>query len=51
VASLVPLYLGGGVMFEPMAVAIMFGLVLSTVLTLGVVPLLYALLYRVSFKA
>jgi multidrug efflux pump subunit AcrB len=33
-----------------MAIAIMFGLVFSTVLTLGVVPLLYSLLFRVRFK-
>jgi multidrug efflux pump subunit AcrB len=46
--GMIPLYLGGGPMFEPMAVAIMFGLVVSTALTLGVVPVLYALLYRVQ---
>jgi multidrug efflux pump subunit AcrB len=50
IASLIPLYLGGGIMFEPMAVAIMFGLAFSTVLTLGFVPLLYALLFRVKFR-
>jgi multidrug efflux pump subunit AcrB len=48
--GMIPLYLGGGAMFEPMAVAIMFGLVFATALTLGVVPLLYALFYRVSYK-
>ncbi|MFK7989438.1 MAG: efflux RND transporter permease subunit [Sandaracinaceae bacterium] len=46
VASLIPLYLGGGEMFQPMAVAIMFGLVVATVLTLGVVPIFYRLFYR-----
>ena len=45
--GMIPLYLGGGPMFEPMAVAIMFGLLVSTVLTLGVVPVMYALLFRV----
>ncbi len=49
-AGMVPLYLGGGPMFEPLAVAIMFGLVFATALTLGVVPVLYALFFRVSFK-
>jgi multidrug efflux pump subunit AcrB len=34
-------------MFESMAVAILFGLVFATVLTLGVVPVLYALFFRV----
>jgi multidrug efflux pump subunit AcrB len=47
VASLLPLYLTGGAMWEPMAVAITFGLVFSTMLTLVVVPALYSLLYRV----
>ncbi|MEM1413548.1 MAG: efflux RND transporter permease subunit [Myxococcota bacterium] len=50
VASLIPLYLGGGAMWEPMAVAIMYGLVFSTLLTLGVVPLLYAMFYRVKMS-
>ena len=48
IGGLIPLYLGGGPMWEPMAIAIMFGLALSTVLTLGFVPLMYTLLYRVS---
>ncbi len=47
VLGLIPLYLGGGEMWEPMAIAIMAGLLFSTVLTLGVVPVLYSLLYRV----
>ena len=49
VASLIPLYVGGEEMFQPMAVAIMFGLVFSTMLTLGFVPLMYSLFYRVRF--
>ncbi|MEO1483102.1 MAG: efflux RND transporter permease subunit [Myxococcota bacterium] len=48
VASLIPLYISGGEMWQPMAVAIMFGLVFSTILTLVVVPLLYSLMYRVE---
>lgn len=50
VFGLMPLYLGGGEMWEPMAVAIMAGLLFSTLLTLGIVPVLYALLFRVSYK-
>lgn len=50
VLGLIPLYLGGGEMWEPMAVAIMAGLVFSTLLTLGIVPVLYALLYGISYK-
>ncbi|MFT5354447.1 MAG: multidrug efflux pump [Polyangiales bacterium] len=51
VASLIPLYISGGAMWQPMAVAIMFGLMFATMLTLMVVPLLYAMLYRVEAKA
>ncbi len=49
IGGLLPLWLGGGPMWEPMAVAIIFGLLFATVLTLGVVPVLYSLLFRVSF--
>jgi len=48
VLGMLPLYLGGGAMWEPMAVAIMAGLLFSTIMTLFVVPAIYALLYRVS---
>ena len=48
--GLIPLYLGGGPMFEPMAIAIIFGLIFATVLTLVFVPVMYRLLYRVSFR-
>ena len=37
-------------MWKPMAIAIIFGLLFATVLTLGFVPLLYSLFFRVSFK-
>jgi multidrug efflux pump subunit AcrB len=47
--GLIPLYLGGGIMYQPMAVAIMFGLLFGTILTLGVVPVLYALFFKVRF--
>jgi multidrug efflux pump len=50
VLGLLPLYLGGGEMWEPMAVGIMAGLLFSTLLTLGFIPVLYALLYKISFK-
>ena len=48
--GLLPLWLGGGVMFEPMAIAILFGLIFATALTLGVVPILYAIFFRVSYR-
>ena len=48
--GLIPLYLGGGPMYQPMAVAIMWGLVFATLLTLGVVPILYSRFFRVGFS-
>lgn len=48
VLGLLPLYFGGGEMWEPMAVSIMAGLLFSTLLTLLVVPVLYALLFNVD---
>ncbi len=50
IGGLIPLYTGGGPMWEPMAIAIMFGLLFATVLTLGVVPVLYTLFFRVNFR-
>jgi multidrug efflux pump len=50
VGGLLPLWLGGGAMWEAMAVAIIFGLVFATALTLGVVPILYSLFYRVRYN-
>jgi len=47
IGGLLPLWLGGGPMWEPMAVAIIFGLLFATLLTLGVVPVLYSLLFNV----
>jgi multidrug efflux pump subunit AcrB len=50
IGGLIPLYISGGPMWEPMAVAIIFGILFATVLTLCVVPVLYAILFRVDFK-
>jgi multidrug efflux pump subunit AcrB len=47
--GLLPLYLGGGPMWEPMAVSIMFGLLFATLITLGFVPVLYSLFFRLDF--
>ncbi len=47
--GLIPLWLGGGEMWEPMAISIIFGLMFATVLTLLFVPVLYRLLFRVRF--
>ncbi len=46
--GLIPLYLGGGLMWEPMAVAIMAGLLFGTLITLVLVPVLYSLFFRVK---
>jgi multidrug efflux pump len=50
IGGLIPLWLGGGSMWAPMAIAIIFGLLFSTILTLGVVPILYALFFQISYK-
>jgi multidrug efflux pump subunit AcrB len=50
IGGLIPLWLGGGPMWEPMAVSIIFGLLFATALTLGVVPVLYAIFFRVNFR-
>ncbi len=50
VLGLVPLYLGGGAMWEPMAVTIMVGLLFGTIVTLLFIPSLYSLLYKVDFS-
>jgi multidrug efflux pump subunit AcrB len=50
VGGLIPLWLHGGPMWEPMAITIIFGLLFATVLTLGLVPVLYSLFFGVSFK-
>jgi len=49
VGGMLPLWWGGGAMWEPMAISIIFGLIFATALTLGVVPVLYSVFFRVSF--
>ncbi len=50
IGGLIPLWLGGGPLFEAMAVAIIFGLIFATILTLGFVPSMYTLLFRLKYK-
>ena len=50
IGGLLPLWFGSSPMFVPLAIAIIFGLLFATFLTLGVVPLLYSIFYRVKFK-
>ncbi|MGS2723252.1 efflux RND transporter permease subunit [Porticoccus sp. GXU_MW_L64] len=49
VLGMMPLWWGGTAMFVPMAVTIIFGLAFATLLTLLVVPVLYAVFFRVRF--
>lgn len=51
IGGMLPLWLGGGPMWEPMAVSIIFGLLFSALLTLVVVPLLYSVFFAVNFKS
>jgi len=48
ILGLIPLYLGGGIMWEPLAVSIMFGLLFGTVITLVLIPVLYSLFFNVG---
>ncbi len=48
IAGLLPLWLNGGELWEPMAVAIIFGLLISTLMSLAVIPVIYGALYRVE---
>ncbi len=50
VLGLIPLYLGGGETWEPMAVTIMVGLLFGTVITLLFIPAFYSILYKVDYK-
>ncbi len=50
VAGLIPLALSGSAMFTPMAVALMTGLLGSTLLTLIVIPVVYRQTQRVSLR-
>ena len=50
VLGMTPLLWGGTAMFKPMAITIIFGLAFATALTLLVVPVLYSMFFRVSFR-
>lgn len=49
--GMIPLYLGGGLMWEPMAISIMVGLLFATVITLLFVPVLYKILFKVTTES
>lgn len=48
VLGMTPLLWGGTAMFKPMAITIIFGLAFASALTLLVVPVLYAIFFRVK---
>jgi len=48
VLGLIPLILFGGALFYGMASVIAFGLIVATVITLGFVPVMYTLLFKVQ---
>jgi multidrug efflux pump subunit AcrB len=50
VLGLIPLYLGGGEIWEPMAVTIMVGLLFGTIITLLFIPAFYSVLYQINYK-
>ena len=49
IGGLIPLWISGGPMWEPMAIAIIFGLSFATVLTLGVLPIFYSIVFNVRY--
>ena len=44
--GLIPLWIGGGDMWRPMAIGIIFGLLFATVITLVFVPIMYMMFYK-----
>ena len=50
IGGMLPLWISHDPMFETMAVAIIFGLLFATVVTLVFVPVMYSILFRVSYK-
>jgi multidrug efflux pump subunit AcrB len=48
--GLIPLWIGGGIMWRPMAITIIFGLLFATIITLLFVPVLYKSFFRISYK-
>ncbi|MEM7672061.1 MAG: efflux RND transporter permease subunit [Verrucomicrobiota bacterium] len=50
VGGMLPLWISHDAMFESMAIAIIFGLLFATLLTLVVVPVLYSIFFRVKFS-
>ncbi|MDY0361933.1 MAG: efflux RND transporter permease subunit [Desulforegulaceae bacterium] len=50
IMGVLPLYFDGGSIWEPLVISIVAGLGFSTILTLGVVPMLYCVCFGIKFK-
>ncbi|EFG87072.1 hypothetical protein CLCAR_3172 [Clostridium carboxidivorans P7] len=50
IAGLIPMSIAGEVLFKPMGIVIIFGLMYSTVLTLVVVPSFYTIVAELKMK-
>lgn len=44
--GMVPLWTGGGILWQPMAISMIFGLMFATIILLIFVPVIYKMLYR-----
>jgi len=49
--GLIPLYISGGEFWQPMAIAIIGGLLFSTLFTLGVIPVVYAIFFSIKIPS
>ncbi|QZE13765.1 efflux RND transporter permease subunit [Halosquirtibacter laminarini] len=47
VAGLIPLYVNGGEVWQPMAITIMVGLLFGTIITLVFIPVVYCSMYKI----
>ncbi len=48
--GMLPLLFGGGLLWQPLSLAIIFGLLFGTVIILLYVPVIYSILFKVKFK-
>ena len=51
IGGIMPLYLKGSPIWHPMAAALIFGLLFSTLLVLGILPVLYAVLFKIRSQS
>ena len=49
IGGIMPLYVKGSPIWQPMTVSLIFGLLFSTTLVLGFLPVMYAVVFRVRF--